>query len=137
MLVKFAQYKIILFLTLVIMGSLFSCVDISPHREHGIANHAMEIEGFEAMDRPLDYNIQENEDAPEVAMVHGFNQLFNGINHAGEKIDKISSVRGDVNCEAAYGISNSMGPLCFDDETIHLMRTRGGNSSTGPSEIGA
>lgn len=137
----FAQYAIILFLVFLILGALFSCVDAVPHSENGIAKQATKIEGFEAMDKPLDYNTQntqqENADAPEMAMVHGFKPLFNGINNKGEPLDKFSSIKGDLYCEEAYGISNSRGPLCFDEETIKLLRTRGGNSATGPSEIGA
>ena len=138
---SFTQYAIMMFLVFLILGSLFSCIDVVPHKESGIAKQASELEGFEAMDKPLDYNTQnnnqENTEAPEMAMVHGFKQLFNGINNPGEKLDKFASVRGDLYCEASYGISNSQGPLCFDDETIKLMRTRGGNSATGPSQIGA
>lgn len=138
---SFTQYAIILFLAFLIIGSLISCVDVVPNQENGVAKNAAPIEGFEAMDRPLDYqkqNIkQENADAPDMAMVHGFNSLFNGINNNGEKLDKFASVKGDLYCEASYGISNSRGPLCFDEDTIKLLRTRGGNSATGPSEIGA
>mgnify|MGYP005993491315 FL=1 len=137
----FTQYAIILFLVFLIMGSLFSCMDAVPYTENGVAKQATNVEGFEAMDKPLDYNTQntkqENADAPEMAMVHGFKHLFNGSNNNGEPLDKFSSVKGDLYCEKAYGISNSRGPLCFDDETIRLLRTRGGNSATGPSEIGA
>lgn len=138
---SFTQYAIILFLAFLIIGSLISCVDIVPNQENGVAKNAAPIEGFEAMDRPLDYqkqNIkQENADAPDMAMVHGFNSLFNGINNNGEKLDKFASIKGDLYCEASYGISNSRGPLCFDEDSIKLLRTRGGNSATGPSEIGA
>ena len=137
----FTQYAIILFLVFLIMGSLFSCMDAVPYTENGVAKQATNVEGFEAMDKPLDYNTQntkqENADAAEMAMGHGFKHLFNGINNNGEPLDKFSSVKGDLYCEKAYGISNSRGPLCFDDETIRLLRTRGGNSATGPSEIGA
>jgi hypothetical protein len=138
---SFTQYAIMLFLVFLIAGSLFSCVDVVPHTENGVAKQASSIEGFEAMDKPLDYNTQntqqENADAPDMAMVHGFKPLFNGINNNGEKLDKFASVKGDLYCEASYGISNSRGPLCFDEETIKLLRTRGGNSASGPSEIGA
>lgn len=138
---SFTHYAIMLFLVFLITGSLLSCMDVVPHKENGVAKHAAKIEGFEAMDNPLDYNTQntqqENADAPDMAMVHGFKQLFNGINNTGEKLDKFSSVRGDLYCEASYGISNSRGPLCFDENTKNLLRTRGGNSATGPSEIGA
>jgi hypothetical protein len=133
----FVRYAVILLLALVIMGSLFSCVDVVPHSEKGIAKNAQSLEGFEAMDKPYDYHSQDNKAAPEVAMVHGFDQLFKGINNTSETLDKFAAVPGDLNCKAAYGISNSRGPLCFDDETMKLLRTRGGNSATGPSEIGA
>ena len=138
---SFTQYAIILFLAFLIIGSLISCVDVVPNQDNGVAKNAAPIEGFEAMDRPLDYHKQntkqENADAPDMAMVHGFNPLFNGINNNGEKLDKFASIKGDLYCEASYGISNSRGPLCFDEDSIKLLRTRGGNSATGPSEIGA
>jgi len=133
----FLRYAVILLLVLVITGSLVSCVEVVPHSEKGIAKNAHSVEGFEAMDKPYDFHNQGNNGAPDVAMVHGFNQLFKGINNTSEKIDKFAAIPGDLNCKAAYGISNSMGPLCFDDETMNLLRTRGGNSATGPSEIGA
>lgn len=133
----FTQYAIMLFLVFLILGSLFSCVDVVPHKESGVAKHASEIEGFESMDKPLDYHKQENTNAPDMAMVHGFKHLFNGVNNNGAKLDKFFSTCSNSQCGASYGLSNSKGPLCLDEDNVKLLRTRGGNSATGSSEIGA
>lgn len=50
----------------------------------------------------------------------------------------LTNSSGGANCDPARaaGYSNSKGPLCIDDSTLQLLRTRGGNQSGAPSQIG-
>ena len=53
-------------------------------------------------------------------------------------LDRMSNLQGGANCDSsrAAGYSNSKGPLCIDDNTLQLLRTRGGNQCGAPSQIG-
>jgi hypothetical protein len=73
-------------------------------------------------------------------------ESFSGMNNLSpynftipeETLDRLSSLKGGANCDSArsVGYSNSKGPLCMDDATLQLLRTRGGNQTGSPSQIG-
>ena len=60
------------------------------------------------------------------------------VNTPETTLDPLSQIQGSRTCDfnSALGFSNSMGPLCIDDSTMKLLRTRGGNQSGVPSQIG-
>lgn len=60
------------------------------------------------------------------------------INSHDASLDRLSNLPGGQGCDSgrAAGYSNSMGPLCMDESTLLLLRTRGGNQSGAPSQIG-
>jgi hypothetical protein len=60
------------------------------------------------------------------------------LNSSDLSLDRLSKLQGGANCDSsrAAGYSNSKGPLCMDDATLQLLRTRGGNQSGAPSQIG-
>jgi len=60
------------------------------------------------------------------------------VNTPETPLDPLSQIQGSKTCDfnSAIGYSNSMGPLCIDDSTMKLLRTRGGNQSGVPSQIG-
>jgi len=53
-----------------------------------------------------------------------------------QKIDVFSNTAGSLTC-AGSGYSNSGGALCLTPEQINLLKTRGGNSTGGDSQIGS
>jgi hypothetical protein len=69
--------------------------------------------------------------------IYGFNGLFCKPFVADNSIDKFSEVKGDPACFGkSSGLSNSMGSLCLDKNLSEMLRTRGGNQSGAPMEIG-
>jgi hypothetical protein len=60
------------------------------------------------------------------------------LNSSVPTLDRLSNLKGGANCDSsrAAGYSNSKGPLCIDDTTMQLLRTRGGNQTGAPSQIG-
>jgi len=60
------------------------------------------------------------------------------VNTPETPLDPLSQIQGSRTCDfnSALGFSNSMGPLCIDESTMKLLRTRGGNQSGVPSQIG-
>lgn len=60
------------------------------------------------------------------------------FNASPPSLDRLSNLSGGANCNPsrAAGYSNSKGPLCMDEPTLLLLRTRGGNQSGAPSQIG-
>lgn len=60
------------------------------------------------------------------------------VNIQERPLDTLSQIQGSKTCDfnSALGYSNSMGPLCIDDNAMKLLRTRGGNQSGVPSQIG-
>ena len=52
-------------------------------------------------------------------------------------LDLFSDSNGNVDCiMKSSGLSNSKGGLCLSPDLIYLLQTRGGNSTTGESQIG-
>ena len=73
----------------------------------------------------------------ECTKVYGFNGLFCKPFVADSTIDKFSEVKGDPSCYGkSSGLSNSKGSLCLDQNLQNMLRTRGGNQSGVPMEIG-
>jgi len=52
-------------------------------------------------------------------------------------IDAFSSVTGSLSCiETSANLTNSMGPLCLPKPLLDKLRSRGGNATSGESQIG-
>lgn len=68
--------------------------------------------------------------------VEGF-ALQPGAYNASEMIDRYGKTPGKPDCFGkSMGYSRSTGPLCFNDEDLKLLTTRGGNVSGRDSTIG-
>ena len=72
---------------------------------------------------------------PEVSKpqtVEGFEGIYSPADYsmADGSIDRYSKFRGSPECiDKAFGLSNSRGPLCVEDEVAYnLLRQRGGNA---------
>ena len=66
-------------------------------------------------------------------------QKLNWGEYGTEKlIDVVSELQGNSSCmKISAGLSNSKGYLCTTDNVQKLYKTRGGNASGQPSQIGA
>lgn len=67
----------------------------------------------------------------------GFLPLSPGIYDSSEMIDRYGKTPGEPSCFGkSMGYSRSTGPLCFNDEDLKLLTTRGGNMGSRDSVIG-
>ena len=74
------------------------------------------------------------EETPSDPKVEG----FEGFNAATGSIDIFGSAVGNQSCvKTASGLSNSMGALCLSANQLHMLQTRGGNSTGRDSQIGS
>jgi len=68
---------------------------------------------------------------------YGFNGIFCKPGVADNTIDVFSNAKGSPTCfGSSSGLSNSMGSLCLDNNLTTLLRTRGGNQTSGDMQIG-
>jgi len=71
-----------------------------------------------------------------VAKVEGF-ALQPSPYNAPKMLDRYGKTPGDPSCFGkSMGYSRSTGPLCFNDEDLKLLTTRGGNMGSCDSVIG-
>lgn len=69
---------------------------------------------------------------------YGFNGLFCAPGIADNSIDLFSNVKSSISCIGnSSGLSTSMGGLCLDNNLTSMLRTRGGNQTTGNMQIGS
>jgi hypothetical protein len=61
-------------------------------------------------------------------------QASSSYNSPSPSIDFMSQLPSSGSCVSTY--SNSMGYICLDKKAVNLLTTRGGNMSTGESQIG-
>lgn len=74
--------------------------------------------------------------APSATKVEGF-ALQPGAYAASEMIDRYGKTPGEPACFGkSMGYSRSTGPLCFTEEDLRLLTTRGGNMGGRDSVIG-
>ena len=79
---------------------------------------------------------QDVSSAPTVTKVEGF-ALQPGPYNASELIDRYGKTPGEPSCFGkSMGYSRSTGPLCFTEEDLKLLTTRGGNMGGRDSVIG-
>lgn len=70
----------------------------------------------------------------------GFDTLkLNGSRYGAESLsDPISQLSSSPSCVGqSSGLSNSTGGLCFSPQMVQLLKTRGNNANSQPSQIGA
>jgi hypothetical protein len=79
---------------------------------------------------------QSESSAPSPTKVEGF-ALQPGAYAASEMIDRYGKTPSEASCFGkSMGYSRSTGPLCFNDEDLKLLTTRGGNMGSRDSVIG-
>lgn len=70
--------------------------------------------------------------------VYGFNGLFCAPGVADNSIDLFSNTKSSLDCIGkSSGLTGSMGGLCLDNNLTGMLRTRGGNQTTGNMQIGS
>ena len=131
--------------TIVASTLLISTTMVQPYSEDTIFARQFPYEGFSnysnTNDKPNtdgginDYLMQGS--GAECTKVYGFDGLFCKPYVADSSIDKFSEIKGDASCLGkSSGLSNSMGGLCLDANMQNMLKTRGGNQTGAPMEIG-
>lgn len=102
---------------LLIVISMWGCQRVKPYS----ASSGFSIyEGMEE-DEEADEGFEEQED-----------EEAEGFNTMAAFLDSPSS----LSCSSSSGLSNSGGGLCLSKDQQMMLRTRGGNSSSGEAQIG-
>jgi hypothetical protein len=115
--------------------TVFSTKSFTPYDEKTIFSHMYPYEGFEQIFNSTGKDV--NNDSNECKKVYGLDGLFCSPNAKSEKVDVFSDAKGELTCSGkSSGLSNSKGGLCLDAKQLELLRTRGGNQSGLPSQIG-
>jgi len=132
--------------TVIAATLLISTTVVQPYSEDTIFAKQFPYEGFSNYgnsndDKPntdasTDSYLMQNT-GTDCAKIYGFDGLFCKPYVADSSIDKFSEVKGDKSCFGkSSGLSNSMGSLCLDANMQNLLKTRGGNQTGAPMEVG-
>jgi hypothetical protein len=84
----------------------------------------------DAMDSKTSFAIDDSQSAPQCHKVMGFNGLYCPSKIEGDPAnpgDIFSKADGNWKCES-YGLMNSRGYLCLDDNMKKMLTSRGGNA---------
>jgi len=132
---------------LVIVISLCCSTKVLPYSPNDIFTKEYPYEGFTSlgytdsatnsnMDNKTSYLI--NGDVSDCKKVYGFDGLFCKPGVADNKIDPFADTTGDPAAfGSSSGLSNSMGSLVLSKDQVALLKTRGGNQTGAPAEIGS
>jgi hypothetical protein len=132
---------------LLIVVSLCCAPGVAPYSPSEIFAKQFKYEGFtslgyssnvdnSAMDTKTSYLI--NGDTGDCKKVYGFDGLFCKPYVADVNKDPFSGTKGSPAAfGASSGLSNSTGSLVLSAEQVTLLKTRGGNQTGKPAEIGS
>jgi hypothetical protein len=133
--------------SVLIMSMLSSCCRVRPYVRDSLFSNEYPYEGFGSMEYSNnaqgvsdssinDYSLSAG--SVDCKKVDGFDGLFCKPFVADSAIDKFSSAQGDPkNIGQSSGLSNSKGGLVLSNDLTNLLRTRGGNQTGGPDQIGS
>ena len=118
---------------IVLLSLLFSSTSLSPLNNSGIEGltpYASISDTTLAYDDTTAVNMMSPDTSSEYKKVGGFSGygVFSSPTAKPQIIDIFSQAKGDINCEN-LGFSNSMGPICLDDNMKRMLTTRGANAT--------
>ena len=123
-------------LLLIVIVSSCDCGRVVPYSMpqtystyEGFEEEEEQDEGFEEEEQEEGFEEEEEEQKEEFGTMYG--EPYATLNPFG-------GTPGAANCaKSSGGLSNSKGPLCLSNEQQMLLRTRGGNASSGEAQIGS
>jgi hypothetical protein len=133
-------------LIIVVVMSLAFQLSVSPHNSCKMKYSAVEgmegapfdgVAGGEEADPTDSISWLEKEDKKKqenAKKVEGFSLHPASVGDY-QPLDYFSSLKGSFDCKAT-GYTTNSGNLCLDDRAMQLLRTRGGNMSSGEAQIG-
>lgn len=153
----FNFFVIFLFVFIILSATSLSCTKFQPHSAESIFQKHSDFEGFHDKAQTIGYakkddyspldnhnmNLIEPENTSEEKVVNycknifGFHGLYCDPTKEDAVIDVIGKTKGSSECVGkSSGLSKSTGGLCLNENQINLLKTRGGNMSTGEEIIG-
>ena len=103
---------------------------MKPHQYASYPNNS----AIDSKDRFL---INDTTEQPTAQRVWGFDGLYGPASLDDSHVDVYSTASGSLDCATnSSNLTNSKGPLCLNAEQIKLLRTRGGNQTGTPCQIG-
>jgi hypothetical protein len=93
------------------------------------------IEPLTTVKQPIRNSVEPNDDSEKTDRMQKLQWGEYGIEHPIDIVSKLPSSPSCANISA--GLSNSKGYICTTDEVQKMYKTRGGNASGQPSQIGA
>jgi len=142
--ISFEAGLVILLFIVVIFYANYGGSSYVPYAENNMFSRMYPYEGFtdfpSKVSNAADVNgaeqgVQEGTKGPRAIFEESGLQA--GIYGDFTPIDEVSKLKGSPECVGnSMGYSNSLGGLCFTEDLKKMMTTRGGNQSSGSSEIG-
>ena len=137
---------IVVFLFIILSVLLTSNTVVIPYTESTIFKKEFPYEGFSNYgnldgsfnsDSVFTENSLSAPSGANCAKVYGMDGLFCAPGIADKPLDKFSALKSSKDCVGnSSGLSNSTGALCLDSDTAAMLKTRGGNMTSGDSQIG-
>lgn len=129
------EYYILILLFILVIFFVGVSTSFIPYNEANVFSKEFPYEGFQNKLQPE--SIKTDSIEIESQNVFGFDGLFASPYGKEELIDPLFAAKGNITCTGkSSGYTDSKGGLCLDDNIIRLFRTRGGNQSGIPSQIG-
>tara|TARA_Y100000022_G_C13205243_1_gene354713 strand:- start:496 stop:975 length:480 start_codon:yes stop_codon:yes gene_type:complete len=153
----FNFFVIFLFVFIILSSTALSCSKFQPHYADSIFQKHGKFEGFHDKAQTLGYAKKDDHSALDNHDMHlmesdktssekvanycknvfGFHGLYCDPSKDDAVIDVIGKTKGTPDCVGrSSGLSKSTGGLCLNENQINLLKTRGGNMSTGEEIIG-
>ena len=138
---------IILAVVVIIAISLMLTPGVLPYSSNDLFSKEYKYEGFSGLSYTsadknaaigTDSSLLIVNDTSECKKVYGFAGLFCRPDSVDKKNDAFADTKGSPSAfGVSSGLSNSTGSLVLSPEQVRLLRTRGGNQSSVPAEIGS
>lgn len=125
-------FVVVVFILILFVSTYGSSVNVVPYVYNNSSLYEFPYEGFMGTEditpEAIDPKVEQNPmlDAPRSECLQGY-----PLNKPQTPYDPISSLSSNHECIGkASNLSNSTGGICFDNKTLELINSRGGNQTT-------
>jgi hypothetical protein len=144
-------YIAIVILCIVLATTLSTSYNVVPYSSNSLYSNQTKFEGFHGM-RPANYStypdnktidmkdrflINDTSADKNAQRIWGFDGLFGPYQTPENKLDIYTDSKTALSCaNTSSGLSKSTGYLCLDEKQMSMLKTRGGNQTGKPCQIG-
>ena len=122
-------FVVVVFLLILFVSSYGSSINVVPYQHQSSNLPQFNYEGFlgktDITPEAIDPKVESNPvlDAPRSELLKGYT-----LKETEHPYDPISNLSSNHDCIGkSSNLSNSMGGICFDNKTLELINSRGGN----------